>query len=464
MNTFFDNIVYKGVPFDIVQANDCPAGLDNPTLRLHTYGDDSVVVNYTLSGDMVTIHIGATDLDILDDGVIYYEWANSESAITCNNTVYTLKTPEGYDPITPAEIYESGHTAGMEDQKELMVEATIVENGVYTRPDGYSSVEVIVSGGSSVDVISTAITVTQDVETIESEAGTAWSAVSVNAINYGNSRYDAGYSRGSSDGYQDGYSSGYTDGMVSGTSIGYDEGVAEQKAKLTGVTITENGQYNRPDGYSAVTVNVSGGTQEPFFGKVADMTGVGWLMDNIANSTLFEFEFICPNLSGYQNQNLYIASWDENDENLRCEYYAYDSDTKLKLDSDNTGDDFNINSINNKSVLAKLYKTSGKIDVNVIVPGAMWITSGDSVCSRTQICFFSMNFWSVQPGELPRYFKSFRVFDVGNSGNELMHIIPRSDGKMWDLVTNQEATIDWLKYDGTHPTTFNTLYEWEIPQ
>lgn len=61
-------------------------------------------------------------------------------------------------------------------------------------------------------------------------------------------------------GYTYGYSSGYTDGVVSGTSVGYEEGVAEQKAKLTAVTIVENGQYNRPDGYSAVTVNVSGGS------------------------------------------------------------------------------------------------------------------------------------------------------------------------------------------------------------
>ena len=44
------------------------------------------------------------------------------------------------------------------------------------------------------------------------------------------------------------YNSGYTSGYSAGTEA--------QKAKLTAVTITENGQYNRPDGYSAVTVNV----------------------------------------------------------------------------------------------------------------------------------------------------------------------------------------------------------------
>ena len=194
MNTFFDNIVYKGVPFDIVQPNDCPEGLENPTLRLHTYGDDSVVVNYTLSGDMVTIHIGTTDLDVLDDGVIYYEWANSESAITCNNTVYTLKTPEGYDPISIEDIYESGytsgHTAGMEDQKDLMVEADIVENGTYTRPDGYSTVNVNVGTSGSVIFEPQGIF---DYRNTFYASGTPWSALTVDAQHFGDEQYTGGY-------------------------------------------------------------------------------------------------------------------------------------------------------------------------------------------------------------------------------------------------------------------------------
>ena len=37
---------------------------------------------------------------------------------------------------------------------------------------------------------------------------------------------------------------------------GYNEGVAEQKSKLTTITITENGTYNREDGYNEVIVDV----------------------------------------------------------------------------------------------------------------------------------------------------------------------------------------------------------------
>ena len=46
----------------------------------------------------------------------------------------------------------------------------------------------------------------------------------------------------------DRYEEGYIDGK--------EDGVADQKAKLSAITITENGDYNREDGYSAITVNV----------------------------------------------------------------------------------------------------------------------------------------------------------------------------------------------------------------
>lgn len=40
---------------------------------------------------------------------------------------------------------------------------------------------------------------------------------------------------------------------------GYDDGEAAQKAKMVATAITENGEYGRPDGYSAITVNVPQG-------------------------------------------------------------------------------------------------------------------------------------------------------------------------------------------------------------
>lgn len=39
---------------------------------------------------------------------------------------------------------------------------------------------------------------------------------------------------------------------------GYEDGVADQKAKLSSRNITKNGEYTNPDGWSAITVNVAG--------------------------------------------------------------------------------------------------------------------------------------------------------------------------------------------------------------
>lgn len=84
--------------------------------------------------------------------------------------------------------------------------------------------------------------------------------------------YESGYTSGYTDGinacsgscegiWEDGYDSGYTDGQESVDCTDYylsgkTDGIAEQKAKLSSTAITENGTYTRPDGFSAVTVDV----------------------------------------------------------------------------------------------------------------------------------------------------------------------------------------------------------------
>lgn len=45
---------------------------------------------------------------------------------------------------------------------------------------------------------------------------------------------------------------------------GYNTGVADQKGKLESISITENGTYNREDGYNQVEVNVQGKLEVPF--------------------------------------------------------------------------------------------------------------------------------------------------------------------------------------------------------
>lgn len=68
--------------------------------------------------------------------------------------------------------------------------------------------------------------------------------------------FEHGYESGSTDGFNKGYESGSTDGFQEGHTSGVTDGENAQKAKLSAITITENGNYTRGDGYSAITVSV----------------------------------------------------------------------------------------------------------------------------------------------------------------------------------------------------------------
>lgn len=57
-------------------------------------------------------------------------------------------------------------------------------------------------------------------------------------------------------GYAAGQEYGYESGYGVGREEGFDAGIEDQKAKLETITITENGTYNREDGYNEVIVEV----------------------------------------------------------------------------------------------------------------------------------------------------------------------------------------------------------------
>ena len=115
--------------------------------------------------------------------------------------------------INTDEYYNEGYNKGKEDgineQKRKLTDITITENG--------------------------------QTEIVPDTDYTGLSKVSVNTAIDTQSYYDNGYSQGKIDGKED--------------------GINEQKRKLTDITITENGSYSREDGYGSITVNVptSGG-------------------------------------------------------------------------------------------------------------------------------------------------------------------------------------------------------------
>lgn len=75
-----------------------------------------------------------------------------------------------------------------------------------------------------------------------------------------NQGLEEGYADGKADGIEEGYSQGKSEGFSEGKAEGYTEGkevgISEQKAKLEGITITENGTYTKEDGYNNIVVEV----------------------------------------------------------------------------------------------------------------------------------------------------------------------------------------------------------------
>lgn len=170
--------------------------------------------------------------------------------ITINNKRYTYTPDKDYTgigelnvmvQIPEQPIYEEGYVVGKEDgineQKRKLTDINITQNGTYTKEDGYKNVVVNVPV-PEINNQEKSITITENGQTdITPDTNyTGLSKVGVNVNIDTQSYYDNGYSQGKIDGKT--------------------EGIAEQKAKLTDISITENGTYEKEDGYKSVVVNV----------------------------------------------------------------------------------------------------------------------------------------------------------------------------------------------------------------
>lgn len=200
------------------------------------------------------------------------------------NSGYT----EGYN-----SGYESGYTSGVTYQKSLLTSQTFTSNGIYTKEDGWNSVNVeypVFSIGFSgiehngrytydfqqmmgfegawnnisFDVavpqtggtgVLDSLNVTQNNTSYYPPQGVdGYSAVTV-AIDE-SQVYQDGYNAGYSSGYTSGSTDGFASGYTSGSTDGYSSGITYQKSLLASTAVTSNGTYTRENGYSAVTVNV----------------------------------------------------------------------------------------------------------------------------------------------------------------------------------------------------------------
>jgi flagellar biosynthesis/type III secretory pathway protein FliH len=187
----------------------------------------------------------------------------------------------GYIHTGSSHSYQEGYEDGIEYQKSLLSSTTFTENGEYERENGWSAITVNVE--PSLEEIN--VVISADTTTITPSSGYYGIAeATIDASGYAQENYDSGfddgfndgyssgssegyesgytegYQSGSTDGYESGYTSGQTDGYDSGYTSGYTsghtDGIDEQKALLTTTALTENGSYQRENGWSGVTVNV----------------------------------------------------------------------------------------------------------------------------------------------------------------------------------------------------------------
>lgn len=180
--------------------------------------------------------------------------AKIDSITITSNGTYT--DPDGYSPVivnvdtvTP---YNNGFNDGVADQKSKLTTGTFTQNGTYTRTDGYDEVIVNVPSGVNNQNKTVNPSISQQVIT----AGQGYSGLGQVTVNAVTAAID-----------QDIQPENILEGVnilgVVGTDKGYNNGYADgesdQKAKLTSITITQNGTYTRTDGYDEVIVNVQCG-------------------------------------------------------------------------------------------------------------------------------------------------------------------------------------------------------------
>lgn len=178
--------------------------------------------------------------------------------------------------------YQEGYNDGVAHQKSLLATTAFTQNGEYTRLNGWSGVSVNVpQTGSTARLEEKTVVISADTTNVHPSSGfDGMSAVTIDAEAYAQQNYDSGfddgfddgYSSGSSEGYESGYTSGQTDGYNSGYTEGYDSGSTDgfnsgytsgethQKSLLASTALTINGDYTNVNGWSAVTVVVSGST------------------------------------------------------------------------------------------------------------------------------------------------------------------------------------------------------------
>lgn len=306
-------------------------------------------------------------------------------------------------------------------------------------------------------------------------SGTPWSALTVNADAFANQMYNDGYT--------------YAQRNI-------DVEAVELSVSANGIYNATIGQHG--EGYiKKVIVNVSGGTQEPFFGQVAkvenayldyfDIDGDGkttieflvnttnlsssgyielFMVDNeVDNPSRYEIgeptnlildAFITTNSSGQTNLHIDYELNDKRGDEIESEEISVvvNNNDKIMIL-------FNIDYAREDSTyrIIELFvrnnntnETSGRITMTRWFPAQI---------RPRYLTLFRHDENPYNPEVGPFYFKSYQVVSNNYAPNNKL-VLPRSDGKIWDVTNDTESNIHWVDANENTGTTFQTLYEWEI--
>ena len=217
--------VYKGQDLELTTVlSVCQPSYENLELAFYTTDPDMAAVfsgdDITIDENKATVTIPSNILDIMDDGVLRGKVKYGEVVFDIPTTMY-LKTPQGYTPIRPEE--------GV-----ILIGKTITENGKYTPEEGYAYNNVVVdvpTGGDCPEL-------EQEVEELTSQIAELNSQIDEKDAEIVSKDAEIAV-------------------LITEAEEAFDEGVRNQKAKLTSTTIRNNGTYTREDGWDKVEVNVA---------------------------------------------------------------------------------------------------------------------------------------------------------------------------------------------------------------
>lgn len=245
--------------------------------------------------------------------------------------------------------YQEGFEDGQNYQQSLLTSTAFTANGLYSRENGWNQVLVNVPASGSPSILEEKnVSITGETTVVTPSDGCdGMSQVSIDASEYGQSQYDDGFE----DGFVDGYSSGstdeiaklsgitltantdvtvsdggysaitvnvdtastYQDGYQSGYTEGVEDGQDIQKRLMVSSAFTYNGDYQRLNGWSSITINVaqSGHTDQELFDMYESGYTSGYTDGVVEQKALLASTALTEN-GHYEREN----GWDEVDVNV----------------------------------------------------------------------------------------------------------------------------------------------------